>query len=201
MLVSVLNRYYIPLYCHQRVIDARERVITFTRDVCIYIYIYISIYIYTFFFCFFSFRSDDRGMKRSTRSRSRLEVRPASFERANVMVPTLLLFEDGITTRKKRVSGDFVGEKGRNYSFLSVLTIAYQRRSPKPRAASDPRIHDRWTIQRAELFVAAWLVPPFSSSFPFFFFIFFPLSFEEDRVERIREILSILESLGIYIFL
>lgn len=169
---------------------------------CVYIYIYLYKYIYIhFFFCFFSFRSDDRKMKRSTRSRSRLEVRPASFERANVMVPTLLLFEDGITTRKKRVSGDFVGEKGRNYSFLSVLTIAYQRRSPKPRAASDPRIHDRWTIQRAELFVAAWLVPPFSSSFLFFFFIFFPLSFEEDRVERIREILSILESLGIYIFL
>lgn len=138
----------------------------------IYICIFICIYIYTFF-CFFSFRSDDRKMERSTRSRSRLEVRPASFERANVMVPTLLLFEDGITTRKKRVSGDFVGEKGRNYSFLSVLTIAYQRRSPKPRAASDPRIHDRWTIQRAELFVAAWLVPPFSSSFFLFFsFIF-----------------------------
>lgn len=55
MLVSVLNRYYIPLYCHQRVIDARERVITFTRDVCIYIYIYISIYIYTLFFLFFLF--------------------------------------------------------------------------------------------------------------------------------------------------
>ena len=61
----------------------------------------------------------------------------------------------------EEVNGVPLEKKGRNCSFLSALTIACQHRSPKPRAASDPRIHDPRAIRQAELFAVAWFALPF----------------------------------------
>ena len=63
--------------------------------------------------------------------------------------------------QQRRSKWSSVGEKGRNCSFLYALTIACQHRSPKPRAASDPRIYDPRAIRQAELFAVAWFALPF----------------------------------------
>lgn len=142
----VLNRYYIPLYYHQHVIG-----VLITRR-------YVnSRYRFT---DYIKATRDERKRGKSTRSRSRSEVRPtstSSVQRWNTDRCCYLRMEE----QQGRCESVEISlkKKERNYSFLSVLTIAYQRRSPKPRA--DLRIHDLRTIQRAELFAHAGLVPLF----------------------------------------